>query len=67
LNTIPKQRVTVSLVNLVLVVTTGLLLVLLWELRSLLLALMIAVVIAATLAPIIDRAQKLTLVHSYEV
>ncbi len=61
MNTIPRQRITVSLVNLVLVVTTGLLLVLLWELRSLLLALMIAVVIAATLAPIIDRAEKLQL------
>lgn len=59
MNTIPKQRITVSLVNLVLVVTTGLLLVLLWQLRSLLLALMIALVVAATLAPIIDRAQKL--------
>jgi predicted PurR-regulated permease PerM len=33
--------------------------VLLWQLRSLLVALMIAVVVAATLAPIIDRAQKL--------
>jgi predicted PurR-regulated permease PerM len=59
LNTIPKQRLTVSLVNLLLVVTTGLLLVLLWQLRSLLVTLMIAVVIAAALAPIIDRAQKL--------
>jgi predicted PurR-regulated permease PerM len=59
LNTIPKQRLTVSLINLVLVVITGLLLVLLWQLRSLLVALMIAVVVAATLAPIIDRAQKL--------
>ncbi len=59
MNTIPKQRLTVSLVNLLLVVTTGLLLVLLWQLRSLLLALMIALVVAATLAPIIDRAQKL--------
>ena len=59
MNTIPKQRLTVSLVNLVLVVTTGLLLVLLWQLRSLLVTLMIAVVIAAALAPIIDRAQKL--------
>jgi predicted PurR-regulated permease PerM len=59
LNTIPKQRITVSLINLVLVVITGLLLVLLWQLRSLLVALMIAVVVAATLAPIIDRAQKL--------
>jgi predicted PurR-regulated permease PerM len=59
LNTIPKQRITVSLVNLVLVVTTGLLLVLLWQLRSLLVTLMIAVVVAAALAPIIDSAQKL--------
>ncbi len=59
MNTIPKQRLTVSLVNLVLVVTTGLLLVLLWQLRSLLVTLMIAVVIAAALAPVIDRAQKL--------
>ena len=59
MNTIPKQRLTVSLVNLVLVVTTGLLLVLLWQLRSLLVTLMIAVVVAAALAPIIDSAQKL--------
>jgi predicted PurR-regulated permease PerM len=59
LNNIPKQRVTVSLVNLVLVVTTGLLLVLLWQLRSLLVTLMIAVVVAAALAPIIEGAQKL--------
>ena len=59
MNTLPKQRITVSLINLALVVTTSLLLVLLWQLRSLLVALMIAVVIAATLAPIIERAQKL--------
>ncbi|HEY9665371.1 MAG TPA: AI-2E family transporter [Coleofasciculaceae cyanobacterium] len=57
----PKPRITASLVNLLLVVTTGLLLVLLWQLRSLLVALMIAVVIAATLAPIIDRAENLRL------
>lgn len=59
MNTLPKQRITVSLINLALVVTTSLLLVLLWQLRSLLVALMIAVVIAATLAPIIERAEKL--------
>jgi predicted PurR-regulated permease PerM len=59
LNTIPKQRLTVSLVNLLLVVATGLLLVLLWQLRSLLVTLMIAVVVAAALAPIIESAQKL--------
>lgn len=59
MNTIPKQRLTVSLLNLLLVVSTGLLLVLLWQLRGLLVTLMIAVVLAATLAPIIEKAQKL--------
>lgn len=59
MNTISKQPITVSLVNLLIVVTTGLLLVLLWQLRSLLLALMVALVVAATLSPIIDKAQKL--------
>lgn len=59
MNTIPKQRLTVSLINLLLVVSTGLLLVLLWQLRGLLVTLMIAVVLAATLAPIIENAQKL--------
>jgi predicted PurR-regulated permease PerM len=47
------------LVNLLLVVSTGLLLVLLWQLRSLLVTLMIAVVVAAALAPIIEAAQRL--------
>lgn len=59
MNTIPKQRLTVSLINLLLVVSTGLLLVLLWQLRGLLVTLMIAVVLAAALSPIIEKAQKL--------
>lgn len=59
MSAIPKQQITVSVTNLLLVVATGLLLVLLWQLRSLLVALMIAVVIAATLAPTIDRAEQL--------
>ncbi|MGQ4649097.1 AI-2E family transporter [Lyngbya aestuarii] len=54
-----KQRVNNFLSNLALIVATGLLLVLLWQLRSLLLILMIAVVLAATLAPTIDAAEKL--------
>ncbi|MGK7892898.1 MAG: AI-2E family transporter [Xenococcus sp. (in: cyanobacteria)] len=49
----------VSLVNFVIAITLGLLLVLLWQLRSLIVVLMIAVVIAATLAPIIQTAHKL--------
>ena len=59
MNTSPKPRITVFLVNLLLIVVTGLVLILLWELRSLLVALMIAIVIAATLAPIIEKIQTL--------
>lgn len=49
----------VSLVNFVIAIALGLLLILLWQLRSLIVVLMIAVVIAATLAPIIQAAHKL--------
>jgi len=59
---------TISLSNILLIVATGFLVVLLWQLRSLLLTLMIAVVLAAAkvalqtaegIAPIIDAAEKL--------
>lgn len=49
----------ISIVNTVLVVIVGLLLILLWQLRSLIVVLMISVVIAATLAPTVNAAQKL--------
>ncbi len=49
----------VSIVNILLVVTVGLLSILLWQLRSLIVVLMISVVIAATLAPTVNTAQKL--------
>ncbi len=54
-----EKRITVSLGNFLIAITLGLLLVLLWQLRSLIVVLMIAVVIAATLAPIIKAAHKL--------
>ena len=53
------EKLTISLGNILLTVAIGLLLVLLWQLRSLIVVLMIAVVIAATLAPIIQAASKL--------
>ena len=53
------EKITVSLGNLLLLVVVGLLLVLSWQLRSLIVILMIAVVIAATLAPAIAMANKL--------
>ena len=54
-----EKRINISTANLILVVAIGLLLILIWQLRSLIVVLMIAVVIAATLAPIIAVAQKL--------
>ncbi len=54
-----ERRVIVSTSTLVLTVVIGLLLVLLWQLRSLLVVLMIALVLAAALAPIIEQAEKL--------
>ncbi|WP_144866170.1 AI-2E family transporter [Hyella patelloides] len=53
------EKVTISLGNFLLFVAVGLLLVLCWQLRSLIVVLMIAVVIAATLAPAIATAHKL--------
>ena len=50
---------TISLLNLLILISTGLLFVLLWQLRSLLLVLMIATVVASTLAPIIRVAENL--------
>ncbi|MDJ0715418.1 MAG: AI-2E family transporter [Prochloraceae cyanobacterium] len=54
-----ESRFTISPLNILLIVVTGLLLVLLWQLRSLLLVLMISVVLASTLAPIIRSAENL--------
>jgi predicted PurR-regulated permease PerM len=53
------EKITISLENILLIVTVGLLLILCWQLRSLIVVLMIAVVIAATLAPAIAYAHKL--------
>ena len=58
MNNIPERRINLSLSNLLLIVATGLLLVLLWQLQGLLVILMIAIVLAATLAPTIDTAQQ---------
>lgn len=51
-----EQRITISLPNLLLIVASSLLLVLLWQLRSLLVILMISVVLAASIVPIVNWA-----------
>jgi predicted PurR-regulated permease PerM len=58
LQSMSERRVSVSFSSLLLLVATGLIIVLLWLLRSQLVALMIAVVLAAALAPVIDFAER---------
>ncbi|ELR97360.1 AI-2E family transporter [Gloeocapsa sp. PCC 73106] len=53
-----ERQISLSVATLLWVVGIFLSLVLLWQLKSLLVVLMIAVVIASTLAPIINRAEK---------
>ena len=53
-----NRRIFISLSNIVLLVTLPLLLILLWQLRSLIVILMISVVLSATLAPIVNATQK---------
>ncbi|TAF52633.1 MAG: AI-2E family transporter [Oscillatoriales cyanobacterium] len=54
-----EQRITISLPNLLLIVASSLLLVLLWQLRSLLVILMISVVLAASIVPIVNWAETM--------
>jgi predicted PurR-regulated permease PerM len=52
-----EQRITISLPNLLLIIASSLILVLLWQLRSLLVILMISVVLAASIVPIVNWAE----------
>ena len=54
-----NKRISISSINIVLLVTLPLLLILLWQLRSLIVILMISVVLAATLAPIVNTTQNI--------
>ncbi|TAG47833.1 MAG: AI-2E family transporter [Oscillatoriales cyanobacterium] len=54
-----EQRITISIPNLLLIVASSLLLVLLWQLRSLLVILMISVVLAASIVPIVNWAETM--------
>ncbi|MBD2463004.1 AI-2E family transporter [Oscillatoria sp. FACHB-1407] len=54
----PEQRISFSISNLLLVLGTLLLLVILWQLRSLIVLLMISIVLAASIAPVVDWAEQ---------
>ncbi len=53
-----KRSITISFSSVLLIIAVGFALILLWLLRSQIVALMIAVVLASTLAPVIDYAQR---------
>ena len=53
-----EQRITFSLSSLVLLVLSVPLFLLLWQLRSLFLLVMIAIVLAASIAPVVDWAER---------
>ncbi|NEP17348.1 MAG: AI-2E family transporter [Leptolyngbya sp. SIO4C1] len=53
-----EQRITISLSSLVLLAAAVPALVLLWQLRSLLLLVMISIVLACSIAPVVDWAEK---------
>ncbi|MEM6836903.1 MAG: AI-2E family transporter [Cyanobacteria bacterium P01_C01_bin.120] len=54
----PEQRISISLSSVVLLVLSVPLLALLWQLRSLFLLLLIAVVLAASIAPVVDWVER---------
>jgi predicted PurR-regulated permease PerM len=54
-----EKRQAISLSDLLLIVATLFLVIILWQLRSLLVTLMIAVVLAAAIAPLVNAAEKL--------
>ncbi len=53
-----EQRISISMSNLLLIVVLGLLLALLWQLRSLLVTVMISVVLAASISPVVNWAER---------
>ncbi|MEN9564963.1 MAG: hypothetical protein RLZZ69_159 [Cyanobacteriota bacterium] len=57
-NYMNNRRISISITNLLLLITLPLLLILLWQLRSLIVVLMISVVLAATLSPIVNMTQN---------
>lgn len=53
-----EQRISISLSSLLFILVTVLSLVLLWQLRGLLVILMVAVVLAASVSPVVARAER---------
>ena len=57
----PEQRISISVSNLVLIIGSFLLLILLWQVRSLIVLLMVAVVLAASISPLVNLTERMRL------
>ena len=55
---ITKQKIALSLSNLLIIGSAAFLLLLLWQLKGLIIILMIAIVIASTLSPLVESVEK---------
>ncbi|NET16540.1 MAG: AI-2E family transporter, partial [Okeania sp. SIO1H6] len=57
----PEQRISISLSNLVLIISSFLLLIILWQVRGLIVLLMTAVVLAASISPLVNLTERIKL------
>ncbi|MGD1699829.1 AI-2E family transporter [Dapis sp. BLCC M229] len=57
----PEQRISISLSNLVLIISSFLLLIILWQVQSLIVLLMVAVVLAASISPLVNLTERIKL------
>ncbi|MDE5081074.1 MAG: AI-2E family transporter [Trichodesmium sp. St18_bin1] len=57
----PEQRISISVSNLLLIISSFLLLVILWQVRSLIVLLMIAVILAASISPLVNLTERIRL------
>ena len=56
---IPRQKISLSLSNLLIIGSAAFLLLLLWQLKGLIIILMIAIVIASTLSPLVKSVENI--------
>ncbi|NEQ36187.1 MAG: AI-2E family transporter [Okeania sp. SIO3I5] len=56
-----EQRISISLSNLVLIISSFLLLIILWQVQNLIVLLMVAVVLAASISPLVDLTERIKL------
>lgn len=58
MNSLPEQRISISISTLLLIPTVILAVVVLWQLRGLVVLLMISLVLASAIAPVVDAAER---------